>query len=353
MVATERGDPREFDRALGVDPGEVLAFIEATQRMSGAYSSRDKAALRLHARTSSSASQRELDERGAIDVFRHGVNDLGVEIRLAYFKPAHGLTPQLVARYKANRLLLVRQLAFSADETKTIDLALVVNGIPVATAELKNPLTGQTIEHAMAQYRTDRNPHDLIFAKRTVVHFAVDPHRVAMTTGWPGGHQLPAVQPGGSAPAGAGTAGTRPRRPVTRPRTCGSRCGSATRGSTCSHVRARRGREADDREAGTGLVFPRFHQWHAVRAIEARHRATGPASELPRPALRRLGEVEHDRVARAPAVDGCTTPTTSRSSTRSSSSPTAGCWTGSCRDGVRARARRRARSSEIDEDSSS
>ena len=79
----------------------------------------------------------------------------------------------------------------------SVDLALVVNGIPVATAELKNPLTGQGIEQAMTQYRTDRNPHDLIFRARTLVHFAVDPHRVAMTTQLAGQEtRLPAVRPG-------------------------------------------------------------------------------------------------------------------------------------------------------------
>src|SRR5205823_9923903 len=124
----------------------------------------------------------ELDERGTVDVLRHGVKDLGVEIRLAYFKPAHGLTPELVARYEANRLSLVRQLAFAADETKTIDLALLLNGIPVATAELKNPITGQDVEYAITQYRRDRDPANVTLARRAVVHFAVDPFLVAMTT---------------------------------------------------------------------------------------------------------------------------------------------------------------------------
>src|SRR5439155_26378402 len=124
----------------------------------------------------------DIDERGTVDVLRHGVKDLGVELRLAYFKPAHALTPELVARYDSHRLVLVRQLAFAADETKTIDLALFLNGIPVATAELKNPLTGQNVEHAIVQYRRDRDPANRTVARRAVVHFAVDPDLVAMTT---------------------------------------------------------------------------------------------------------------------------------------------------------------------------
>src|SRR2546423_1531073 len=177
-----KGDPHRFDRALGLDPGELLAFVEATQpdewreltaRHGGEQAARTNFLKRLAA---------EVDERGTVDVLRHAVKDLGVEIRLAYFKPAHGLTPELVARYEANRLVLVRQLVYAADETKTIDLALFLNGIPVATAELKNPLTGQNVEHAIAQYRRDRDPANVTLARRAVVHFAVDPDLVAMTT---------------------------------------------------------------------------------------------------------------------------------------------------------------------------
>ncbi len=101
----------------------------------------------------------ELDKRGTVDVLRHGVVDRNVKIRLAYFKPAQGLTPELAQRYEANVLSVVRQLPFEPDTSRTVDLGLFVNGIPVATAELKNPLTGQTVENAIAQYRTDR-PHN-------------------------------------------------------------------------------------------------------------------------------------------------------------------------------------------------
>lgn len=82
--------------------------------------------------------------------------DLNVLIRLAFFKPAHGLTEELVERYEANRLTVTRQLPFDPSSNKTLDLCLFVNGLPVATAELKNELTGQTVDHAIAQYRQDR-----------------------------------------------------------------------------------------------------------------------------------------------------------------------------------------------------
>ncbi len=104
---------------------------------------------------------KDLDERGTLEVLRHGVVDLGVEIRLAFFKPAHGLTPELVERYRANRLTVTRQLPYDPGSGKTLDLGLFVNGIPVATAELKNPITGQSVEHAITQYRRDRDPKNV------------------------------------------------------------------------------------------------------------------------------------------------------------------------------------------------
>ncbi len=84
--------------------------------------------------------------------------DLGVTIQLAFFKPAHGLTEALRTLYDANRVTVTRQFPYEPGSHKTIDLALLVNGIPTATAELKNPLTNQTIEHAIKQYREDRDP---------------------------------------------------------------------------------------------------------------------------------------------------------------------------------------------------
>ena len=87
-----------------------------------------------------------------------GVVDRNVTIRMAFFKPAHGLTPELAQRYEVNVLSVTRQLPFDPSSARTVDLGLFVNGVPVATAELKNPLTGQTVENAIGQYRTDR-PH--------------------------------------------------------------------------------------------------------------------------------------------------------------------------------------------------
>jgi type I restriction enzyme R subunit len=271
-----KGDPRTFDRALGLDPGEALGFVQATQldawrelvqRHGGEPAARANFLKRLAT---------ELDERGAVDVLRHGVKDLGVELRLAYFKPAHGLTTELVARYEANRLMLVRQLAFAADETKTIDLALLLNGIPVATAELKNPLTGQNVEHAITQYRRDRDPHNVTLARRAIVHFAVDPDLVAMTTKLAGEATQFLPFNRGSEEGGAGN----PFNPKGH-RTAYLWEQVWTRDAWLDllgrfvHVVRLEGGSPAEKRAQARIVFPRFHQWDAVRKLEADAREHG------------------------------------------------------------------------------
>ena len=145
------GRPSAFDRALGLDPGELLAFVAATQP--DAWARLAPAPRRRGGGAQPGFLKRvaaELDERGTVDVLRHGVKDLGVDVRLAYFKPAHGLTPELVAGYEANRLTVVRQLRLRRLDERRSTWRCSSTAIPVATAELKNPLTGQTVEHAIA-----------------------------------------------------------------------------------------------------------------------------------------------------------------------------------------------------------
>ncbi len=115
-------------------------------------------------------------------MLRRGVVDRNVKVQLAFFKLAHGLTPELMERYEANILSVTRQLRYEPTSNKTVDLGLLMNGIRVATAELKNPLTGQGVEHAILQYRKNRDPANRTLVRVGMVHFAVDPHLVSMTT---------------------------------------------------------------------------------------------------------------------------------------------------------------------------
>src|SRR5690606_24367475 len=123
----------------------------------------------------------ELDRRGTLDVLRNGVDDQGVHFDLAYFRPAHAKNPELVDLHGKNQLTVTRQLRYSDQHGNSVDLCLFVNGLPVATVELKHHLNGQSVDDAMAQYREDRDPRDLLF-RRTLVHFAVDTRLAYMTT---------------------------------------------------------------------------------------------------------------------------------------------------------------------------
>ena len=117
-------------------------------------------------------------------MLRHGFKCFGRLFRIAYFKPASGLNPETIRLYNENILTVTRQLKYSAKHNNTLDVVLSVNGIPLITLELKNPMTGQTWHNARHQYQNDRNPNDTIFQfrKRTLVHFAVDTDEAYMTT---------------------------------------------------------------------------------------------------------------------------------------------------------------------------
>ena len=178
-----RGSPQDYRPGLGLDVEQLFAFLTTTQpkawaKILGYYGGDDGTGREKFAEHLAG----ELDQRGPLDVLRHGLKDHGVAVSMAFFAPASTLSPELVALHAANRLSVTRQLRYSATTADELDLTLFVNGIPTATAELKNPLTGQDVEDAKRQYRQDRSPKELLFARRALVHFAVDPDLVFLTT---------------------------------------------------------------------------------------------------------------------------------------------------------------------------
>ncbi|MDT7539368.1 MAG: type restriction enzyme subunit [Actinomycetota bacterium] len=272
------GTASNYRPALGLDTAELFTFIGATQpmeweRLLGLHGGADVAQRKFAERLAA-----EITQRGTVDVLRRGVVDLGVRISMAYFRPAHEITPDLLALYDANRCTVTRQVHFSAEDSdKSVDLMLSVNGLPVATAELKNPITQQGVHHAIRQYREDRKPSELIFAKRAVVHFAVDPDEVYLTTRLEGRATrfLPFNQ-GSNGPGRSGGAGN-PSHP--------SGYGSAylweqvwQRDAWLDLLAKYIHAEGDGKGKRTrnATVFPRFHQWHAVRALTG-HAATNGA----------------------------------------------------------------------------
>ena len=184
------GDAADYDRARALFPADVLAWVQATQ---------PKAWEALEKNHGASAGtvlldrlRKSLDDRGTLDVLRHGIDLLGLRqtLQLAQFKPALAMNPDILARHQANRLRVVRQLRYSLHNENAIDLGLFLNGIPVATAELKSDFT-QSVEDAVDQYRFDREPRPkgqgsaeplLSFPNGAVVHFAVSNMEVRMTT---------------------------------------------------------------------------------------------------------------------------------------------------------------------------
>lgn len=171
-----------FDRDRAIFPETTLGFIRENQRKEWAKLEA------LHGEKTGEQILTDLckwmDQYGALATLRHGFKCYGRTVHVAFFKAAHELNPELEARYKTNRLGITRQLHFSPRSEKSLDVTLSLNGIPIATLELKNPLTGQTVEYARRQYKQDRDPREPIFEfkRRTLVHFAVDTESVLMTT---------------------------------------------------------------------------------------------------------------------------------------------------------------------------
>ncbi len=175
--------PRHFDPERGIDTAELFAFIGQSQpetwhELVKRYGNTVETAQKQFA----NRVAKVLDQRGTIETLRHGVDDLGVNIKLAYFKPATTLNPETIRLYNTNRLTVTRQLAYQPNSNKTLDLCLMVNGIPVITAELKTHLTGQTADDARTQYETNRDPKNTTLANRAIAHFAVDTQVAWMTT---------------------------------------------------------------------------------------------------------------------------------------------------------------------------
>ena len=121
---------------------------------------------------------------GMLHVLRHGVEDRGIKLKFASFKPETSLNPVVIENYNANIVECIRQFHYSTKNNNSIDMVLMLNGIPVVAIELKNQMTGQDVEHAKKQYRTDRDIKELCFGfnKRFLVYFAVDLFEVEMTT---------------------------------------------------------------------------------------------------------------------------------------------------------------------------
>lgn len=176
------GNAQDYSPELGLFKYEVIHFLQTSQPKRW-----EKIAAIHGANAENRVIQRlykELDLRGSLDVLRNGFVDYGVRFQMAYFQPASGLNPDAVEMYNKNELKVYRQIYYSTRNRNSVDVVLSLNGIPVATIELKNQFTGQNVGNALKQYSSTRDNREILFAfkKRTLVHFAVDQDEVFMCT---------------------------------------------------------------------------------------------------------------------------------------------------------------------------
>jgi len=183
------GDAGQYDRARALFPADVLAWVAETQP--NAWELLEKNHGSKAGETLLDRLRDQMDQRGTLDVLRHGIELLGLKqpLKVAEFKPALAINEAIQARYEANRLRVVRQVRYSLHNENCLDLVLFLNGIPVATVELKTDFT-QNIGDAVDQYRFDRDPKPkgqaaeplLSFPNGALVHFAVSNWEVQMVT---------------------------------------------------------------------------------------------------------------------------------------------------------------------------
>lgn len=177
-----KGDPKTYKADLGLFPVDVVAYVKASQ------SKKWQSLVDLQGEAAEAvlldALGKELATKGSLSVLRHGFKCFGKTFQMAAFKPASGMNPETIAAYAQNILTLTRQVKFNPASEQSIDVVLALNGIPVVTAELKNPMTGQNVEHAKRQYENDRDSRLPLFRfkERALVHLAVDPDLVFMAT---------------------------------------------------------------------------------------------------------------------------------------------------------------------------
>ena len=272
-----RGTNAEWNVDLGLFPPRVFAFLQHTQQaLWDALRAQHGANLEPMLLAT---LVKELEAKGSLEVLRHGFKFYGKTFRLAYFKPAHGVNPETLELYGHNQLTVTRQVPCHPGDHATLDMVLAVNGLPVATIELKNPATGQTWRNAVLQYQKDRRPGAPIFAfkKRALVHFAVDPNEVWMTTRLAGDktHFLPFNR--GSAPGQIVCGAGNPAHPSGHP--TGYLWEEVLERESFLEIlgqfliQEKKDEKVDDGRGGQRLVtkeaiiFPRYHQLTAVRRL--------------------------------------------------------------------------------------
>ncbi|MDK1386299.1 type I restriction endonuclease [Sinorhizobium sp. 8-89] len=272
----EGGDAAKYDRTRALFPADVVAWVQTSQHKAW------EALAKNHGPAAESVLldriRKQLDERGTLDVLRHGVELIGLRapLKVAEFKPAFGLNEEILARYNANRLRVVRQVRYSNNNENCIDLVLFLNGLPVSTVELKTDFT-QSVQDAVDQYRFDRHPSPrgqspeplLNFPSGALVHFAVSNAEVMMATKLEGADTR-------FLPFNKGNDGGKGNPPNPNGHPTAYLWEEIWERHSWLEILGRYVVAAKDaKKKITGLVFPRFHQLDATRKLQAAVLAEG------------------------------------------------------------------------------
>ena len=275
------GDAAKYDRVRALFPEDVLAWVQGTQPQAW------DAIVKNHGTNAGDTLlarlRDQLDQRGTLEVLRHGIEMLGLKgkLPLAQFKPALAINPDILARYAANRLRVVRQVHYSQANENSIDLVLFLNGLPVATVELKTDFT-QSIGDAIDQFRFDRNPKPkgqaaeplLSFPNGALVHFAVSNREVHMTTRLNGTTtQFLPFNQGDNGGAG------NPLNPQDGYRTAYLWKQVWERQSWLEILGRYLVAQKDEKKQIKRYLFPRYHQLDATRKLQAAVLTQGPGGK--------------------------------------------------------------------------
>jgi type I restriction enzyme R subunit len=270
-----------YDKVRALDGTLVVDFIRATQgklwQSLKAIHQEDTEKVVLDHLV------KELDVKGMLKVLRQGFKCYGKKLRVAIFAPNNRLNPDTLVLYDQNVLSVARQLYYGETHSKSLDLVLFLNGLPIATAELKNPLSGQTVEDAKKQYKSNRDQRELLFdfKKRTLVHFAVDQDQVVMATRLSGDktHFLP-FNLGNASHAGNPPAADGGYRTAYLWREVWQRDSFLDILGRFMHLQVEEKRILTDVGIKTiakeTMIFPRYHQLDSVRRLVASAQTYGP-----------------------------------------------------------------------------
>ena len=276
------GDAQAYNRAQALFPADLVEWLKASQSKTWETLQKNHGAQAIDVLLT--RLRDSINQRGTLDVLRRGIEMIGLRqsLDLAQFKPASAINLEILKRYEANRLRVIRQVRYSLHNENAIDLVFFLNGIPVATVELKTDFT-QSVDDAVDQYRFDRLPRPkgqsaseplLLFPNGALVHFAVSNMEARMTTRLEGAktHFLPFNR------GNNGAAGNPPNEKGGH-RTAYLWENVWERDSWLEILGRYLVTQKDDKKQIKSIIFPRYHQLDATRKLLAAVLTEGPGGK--------------------------------------------------------------------------